>query len=141
MGTGITQAVPKSTGAILKTIVNKNSRSQFLCHHTLDELTSLCPKTLIPDFYKLGIDYVPSGLLVELKSLKLYADQFRQREIFHEELLNEFFRDFTAVVRPSWLRMSLEVNVRGGIRTLVTRESVTKAGTLLGVSPEGLRRP
>ncbi len=87
------------------------------------ELTSLCPETRIPDFYTLLIEYVPNAQLVELKSLKLYLDTYRQRELYHEELLNEVFRDFVNAIRPKWVRLSLEVNVRGGIKTVVTREA------------------
>lgn len=107
----------------LKIIVNKNPSSRFICKHTVEELTSLCPKTRIPDFYRLLVEYIPGTRLVELKSLKLYLDTFRQREVYHEELLNEVFGDFAAVVKPKWLRLSLEVNIRGGIRTVITRES------------------
>lgn len=110
----------------LKTIANKNPAAPFICEHTVEELTALCPKTRIPDFYRLVIEYFPKSSLVELKSLKLYCDRFRQREIFHEELLNEVFRDFEVTVRPRWLLLTLEVNVRGGIRTVVTRASGTK---------------
>ena len=110
---------------VLRTIANKNSKSEFLCRHAVEELTALCPQTCIPDYYRLVVEYFPGASLVELKSLKLYCDTFRQREIYHEELLNEFFREFETVVRPRWLLLTLEVNIRGGIRTIVTRESGT----------------
>lgn len=107
----------------LRVIVNKNAGTRFLCTHTALELTALCPETKNPDFYKLSVEYVPRRNLVELKSLKLYLDGYRQREIYHEELLNEVFEDFVRVVRPKWTRVRLEVNIRGGIQTVVTRES------------------
>lgn len=128
------QELPRVSGSVrdaLETIVNKNSGSHFICEHTVEELTALCPKTRVPDFYRLLVEYFPTSSLIELKSLKLYCDKFRQREIFHEELLNEVFRDFEEVVKPRWLRLTLEVNVRGGIRTVVTRES----------GPKGLLHP
>ncbi len=122
-------AVAGPTRDALRTITNKNASSRFVCRHTILELTALCPKTRIPDFYRLVIEYVPGAELVELKSLKLYLDTYRERELYHEELLNEVFQDFERVVKPRWVRFSLEVNVRGGIQTLVTRE----AGKMEGV--------
>ena len=128
----------KTTRDALHTIINKNSKSRFLCRHTILELTSLCPETRIPDFYKLLIEYVPGARLVELKSLKLYVDSFREREIYHEELLNEVFRDFVFVVKPRWVRLSLEVNVRGGIQTVITRESSRAERVMPGTSSGGV---
>ncbi len=121
----------------LKTIINRNPRSRFLCTHGTRELTALCPITRIPDFYQLVVEYLPGGRLVELKSLKLYLDGYRQREIYHEELLNEIFRDFRSRVRPRWLQLTLAVKIRGGIRTVMTLQSGQRPHNLARIAPLG----
>lgn len=128
--------VVQRAGVALRLIANKNLGSHFLCTHTILELTSLCPETRIPDFYKLSVEYLPGKNLIELKSLKQYLDGYRQRELYHEELLNEVFRDFVQVVRPKWARLRLEVNIRGGTQTVVTRETGKATTTRTWRSPE-----
>jgi 7-cyano-7-deazaguanine reductase len=113
----------------LKTIENVNERKSFTCTHVCPELTSLCPGSRAPDFYTLQIDYEPRDVLIELKSLKLYLQTFRERETYHEELANEVLDEFVRVVRPKWIQLCLRVNVRGGITTTVMREWTRTAST------------
>lgn len=112
----------ESKNISIDVIQNKNLKTKFVCEHTCPEITSLCPYTGMPDFYSLIIRYIPNLKLVELKSLKIYLVNFRNRGIFHEELLNEVFDDFKKTVEPNWLFMELVVNNRGGIFTSVKRE-------------------
>lgn len=107
--------------ATLKTLANKNKGKKYLCEHIFPELTALCPTTKIPDFYTVKIVYEPNAKLIELKSLKLYFNQYRNVEIYHEELANEILNDFISVVKPRWIFLELVVNVRGGIYTIVKR--------------------
>jgi 7-cyano-7-deazaguanine reductase len=65
--------------------------------------------------------YEPDAKLVELKSLKLYLIAYRDLEILHEELANQILDDLVSAVNPRWASIQLEVNVRGGIRTTVSR--------------------
>lgn len=106
---------------MLDTLENKNSNSKFVCRHVFSELTALCPVTRLPDFYTIRLTYEPDLKLVELKSLKLYFNIFRDLEILHEELTNRILDDFIEYVRPRWARLETIVNVRGGIRTTIVR--------------------
>ena len=86
------------------------------------EFTCLCPRTGQPDFAELEIDYVANELCVELKSLKLYLNSFRDRGAFHEAVSNEILDDLVAAIRPRYMRLRARFNVRGGLYTTVTVE-------------------
>ncbi len=87
-----------------------------------NEITSVCPKTGLPDFGVLRIRYIPDAWCVELKSFKLYLAAFRNIGIFHEHLTNRIMDDFVRASAPRWVHMSLVLNPRGGIVTTVERE-------------------
>jgi 7-cyano-7-deazaguanine reductase len=106
---------------ILKTLDNKNNDKDFICEHNTDELTSVCPQTKFPDFYSLRLIYQPDKYLIELKSLKFYLADYRNIEIYHEELLNQIFEDLKIVIQPKWILICMKVNIRGGIRTIIKR--------------------
>ncbi|MDD5347671.1 MAG: preQ(1) synthase [Candidatus Omnitrophica bacterium] len=85
------------------------------------EFTCICPKTGLPDFAAIRIDYSPRGRCIELKSFKLYTIFFRSIGIFHEHLINRMLDDFVRACRPRWARITGVFNPRGGITTTVTR--------------------
>jgi len=72
-----------------------------------------------PDFAEIIINYVPDELLVELKSLKLYLNSYRNKGIFHEEVVNRILSDFTEKVHPKKAEITGNFNVRGGLYTTV----------------------
>ena len=84
------------------------------------EYTSVCPKTGQPDFGTLTFTYVPDKKCVELKSLKLYLQQFRNEGIFYEFATNRILDDFVAVVQPRRVVLMAEFSARGGLTTNVT---------------------
>ncbi|MGE5307507.1 MAG: preQ(1) synthase [Deltaproteobacteria bacterium] len=86
------------------------------------EFTCICPKTGLPDFASITIEYGPARYCVELKSFKLYTIWFRNVGIFHEHFVNRILDDFVKACRPKWARISATVNPRGGITTTVSRE-------------------
>jgi 7-cyano-7-deazaguanine reductase len=106
----------------IETIRNKNSKKRFVSQHVFSELTSLCPKTRLPDFYTVRLTYEPDQLLPELKSLKLYFLTFRNVEIFHEEIANEILGDLVKSINPRWAQIVLRVNNRGGVLTTIARK-------------------
>jgi 7-cyano-7-deazaguanine reductase len=106
---------------LLKSIENINKGKRYVCEHIFPELTALCPTTALPDFYTLRLLYEPSETLIELKSFKLYLLQYRDANIYHEELANEILDDLVTVFSPNWIFLELKVNVRGGISTTVKR--------------------
>ena len=83
------------------------------------EFTSVCPKTGQPDFGTIHIVYVPDEKCVELKSLKLWLQTFRDRGIFYEAATNEILDTLVATLRPSWMSVVGEFSARGGITTTV----------------------
>jgi len=91
---------------------------------TLDipEFTCICPKTGLPDFATIKIEYSPGKYCVELKSLKMYTIFYRNLGIFHEHLTNRILDDFIKACNPRWVRIISEFNPRGGIKTTVMRE-------------------
>ncbi len=101
-------------------------------HFTIPEFTCLAPDSGFPDFATIDIRYVPDRKLVELKSLKLYINKFRDREIFHEGAVNRILDDLVALLQPRWMEVIGDFNVRGNIKTVVTARHVAK-----GYSPNG----
>lgn len=86
------------------------------------EFTCICPKTGLPDFADIRIDYSPREYCVELKSLKMYTMFYRNLGVFHEHLTNKILDDFVKASNPRWVKIAVEFNPRGGIQTTVTRE-------------------
>ncbi len=86
------------------------------------EFTCVCPKTGLPDFATIKIQYKPDKWCVELKSLKMYMLYFRDIGIFHEHAVNKILEDFVRACKPRWVHIEGEFNVRGGIKTTVTAE-------------------
>ena len=106
----------------LEVISNNFPEADYPVKFETSEVTALCPFTSHPDFYTLIITYKSEKLLVELKSLKLYIEKFRNLRTTHETLLNIIFEDFKTLLSPKFLRVELQVNVRGGIKTTLYRE-------------------
>jgi 7-cyano-7-deazaguanine reductase len=86
------------------------------------EFTCICPKTGLPDFAQIKIEYSPAKYCIELKSFKMYTVFFRDIGIFHEHLINKLMDDFVKVSKPRWVKITGVFNPRGGITTTVTRE-------------------
>jgi 7-cyano-7-deazaguanine reductase len=84
------------------------------------EFTSVCPKTGQPDFGTITFTYTPAELCVELKSLKLYLQRYRNQGIFYEAVTNRLLEDFVAAAKPIRCRVVSEWTPRGGITTRVT---------------------
>ena len=89
---------------------------------TIPEFTCICPKTGLPDFAILRLSYVPDKYCLELKSFKEYTLAFRNKGIFHENVVNKMVEDIVASIRPRRLRLEGIFNARGGIHTSVVRE-------------------
>ncbi len=83
------------------------------------EFTSVCPKTGLPDFGTIRITYVPDARCLELKSLKYYLIEFRNRGIFYEQATNAILDDLVAVLEPRRITVVGDFSVRGGIKTSV----------------------
>jgi 7-cyano-7-deazaguanine reductase len=98
---------------------------------TSSEFTAICPFSDFPDFATLRIRYAPNRRCVELKSLKLYINSFREVKIFHEHVVNKILEDFVAACDPLEFHIEGDFNVRGNIKTVV-RASYHKEGSKKG---------
>lgn len=92
------------------------------------EYTSICPKTGLPDYGTITIEYQPSKLCLELKALKMYLLAYRSLGIFYENAVNRMQRDIVAAVKPVWCRVSGEFTPRGGLTTSVVARWPTAGG-------------
>lgn len=105
--------------ADLETFPNSHPGRNYTITHSCPEFTAVCPKTGQPDFGTLRISYVPQGLCVELKSLKLYLQAYRNRGIYYERVVNAILDDLVQALKPRSLTVEGDFNVRGGISSLV----------------------
>lgn len=110
----------------LETFENQFPERDYEIETTCPEFTSMCPKTGQPDFGVLTIIYVPDKLCVELKSLKLYLQQFRTAGIFYEHVTNRILDDLVAVCQPRSMTLLAAFTPRGGISTKVTAKYEAK---------------
>ncbi len=83
------------------------------------EFTCLCPRSGYPDFATIRINYIPDKKIIELKSLKLYLNSFRDVYISHEEVTNKIFADIENVLKPRFLEVIGDFNPRGNVKTII----------------------
>ncbi len=105
---------------LLETFENQYPGRDYTIEIVAPEFTSVCPKTGQPDFGALTIRYVPDRVCLELKSLKLYLQKFRNEGIFYEHATNRILDDLIAAIEPRQMIIEAAFTPRGGIRTTVT---------------------
>ncbi|MFG0328867.1 MAG: preQ(1) synthase [Phycisphaerales bacterium] len=100
------------------------SDTPFVIEHVSEEFTSVCPKTGHPDFGHITLRYAPApqGVCVELKSLKLYYQSFRNEGIYYEAVTNRIRDDLVEAMAPAWLQVVTDWKGRGGIRSRIRAE-------------------
>ncbi len=104
----------------LETFANQFPGREYTIEIVCPEFTSLCPKTGQPDFGTITFTYTPADRCVELKSLKLYLQRFRNEGVFYEHIVNRLLDDFVSACRPRRCRVAGAFTPRGGITTTVT---------------------
>jgi 7-cyano-7-deazaguanine reductase len=85
----------------------------------ITEFTAICPFSDFPDFAVIRLEYVPNERCIELKSLKLYINSFRQVKIFHEHVTNLIMEDFVRACDPLQVEIESDFHVRGNIKTVI----------------------
>ena len=131
---GTTNAIATSPEeANLETVPNPNPGIPYMVRFTCPEFTSLCPVTGQPDFAHIVIDYIPSKVLVESKSLKLYLGSFRNHGTFHEACTTDIALRLIRELSPVWLSIGGYWYPRGGIPIDIFYQT--------GVAPEGVWIP
>lgn len=119
---------------LLESFANPYPERDYVIQMTCAEFTSLCPVGGVesdarelelltggaPDFGTIRIEYVPAASCVELKSLKLYLWSYRNDGVFYERAVNMILDDVSGLVRPRWMQVVGDFNVRGGIKSVIT---------------------
>jgi 7-cyano-7-deazaguanine reductase len=106
----------------LRTIENKYKDTDYMVELKSNEFTSVCPKTGLPDFAEVIIQYKPDRYLVEEKSLKLYLNAYRNLPIFQEHATNKLLEDFVKKIKPRWAGITTLWHPRGGISAKIEVE-------------------
>lgn len=101
---------------------NRYRDKEYTISIRTDEFSCICPKTGLPDFADISIEYVPDKYCIELKSFKMYLFFFRNIGIFHEHFTNKVLDDIVSACRPRCVKITTVFKSRGGISTTVTRE-------------------
>jgi 7-cyano-7-deazaguanine reductase len=107
---------------LLETFENEFPNRDYTIIHTAPEFTSLCPKTGQPDFATIEINYIPDKLCIELKSLKLYLNSYRNEGVYFESVTNKILEELVKVCSPRYMLVTAEFNVRGGIASVIEAE-------------------
>jgi 7-cyano-7-deazaguanine reductase len=105
--------------AVLEIWDNPAPGRDYEINITFQEFTCLCPRSGYPDFATIKISYVPDKKIVELKSLKLYLNSFRDICISHEESANKIFSEIQKKLKPRFLEITGDFNPRGNVKTVV----------------------
>ena|SRR3989338_5243488 len=113
--------------ARLETFENRNLHRRYEISFTCPEFTCLCPRSGFPDFATIHIKYVPHLRCVELKSLKLYINKFRNQKVFHEDVVNIIMDDLVEALTPHEIEVVGDFTVRGNIKTVITARHVSSA--------------
>ena len=114
--------------ALLECFTNPAPGRGYVIEHVAEEFTSVCPKTGHPDFGTVTVRFVPAELCVELKSLKLYLQSYRNDGIFYEAVTNAIAADLDRAMQPKWMQVQTEWAGRGGIRSMISVEVGTPPG-------------
>jgi 7-cyano-7-deazaguanine reductase len=117
---GRSQAAANDARPSIETFPNPRPGRDYEIAIHCPEFTSVCPKTGLPDFGEIRISYVPDGRCIELKALKYYMLDFRNRGIFYEAVTNQILDDLVAVCGPRRMTVVGDFSARGGITTTVT---------------------
>ena len=114
------------SSSTLETFPNPRPGRDYEIQIQCPEFTSVCPMTGLPDFGEIRITYVPDAHCVELKSLKYYLVEFRNKGIFYEQITNQILNNLVALLQPRRMTVIGDFSVRGGIKTIVKAEHSAK---------------
>ena len=103
----------------LERFENRTQVRRYSIEFSCPEFTCVCPRPGFPDFATVHIRYVPDKWCVELKSLKLYINGFRDKKVFHEDVTNWIIDDLIKLLDPWEIEVTGDFNVRGNIKTVI----------------------
>jgi 7-cyano-7-deazaguanine reductase len=108
------------TDVALETFPNPAPNRDYEIAIRCQEFTSVCPKTGLPDFGEIRVTYTPDDRCIELRALKYYLIEFRNKGIFYEQVTNQILDDLVGACQPRRMTVVGDFSVRGGISTEVT---------------------
>lgn len=108
----------------LERFQNRTLVRRYSVEMTCPEFTCICPRSGFPDFATIKIKYIPDLWCVELKSLKLYINSFRNKKIFHEDVTNVIIQDLIDLLDPWEIEVVGDFSVRGNIHTVVSARHI-----------------
>jgi 7-cyano-7-deazaguanine reductase len=103
----------------LERFENRTQVRKYSIEFSCPEFTCVCPRSGFPDFATIHIRYIPDKWCVELKSLKLYINSFREKKVFHEDVTNCIIDDLIQLLDPWEIEVTGDFNVRGNIKTVI----------------------
>ncbi len=106
--------------AHLEAFDNRAPDRDYTIQFTIPEFTCVCPRSGFPDFAAIYVRYIPGPRCVELKSLKLYINQYRDQPVYHEDVVNRILGDLVELLDPRYCGVVGDFNVRGNIKTVVS---------------------
>lgn len=112
----------------IETWVNQYKGREYTIEIDCPEFTSVCPKTGLPDFGTLRLRYQPAGRCIELKSFKLYLQQYRNLGIFQENIVNRVLEDVVKAASPAEATVEGNFAARGGLTTCVEASYSQESG-------------
>ena len=98
---------------------NPNINRDYEISINFPEFTCKCPFSGYPDFANLRIIYQPHNKVIELKAIKLYLNNFREKKISHEEVANKIIDDLVKASEPKWIQLEADFNPRGNVHTII----------------------
>ena len=122
--------------AVIEVWDNPATGRPYEVNITFPEFTCLCPRSGYPDFATIIVNYVPDKKIVELKSLKLYLNSFRDTAVSHEKAANVIFQELSEKLRPARLEVIGDFSPRGNVKTVVRVSSEMHASSEINASSE-----
>jgi len=119
---GLQKEIRKLKTPVIEVWENRYQDKDYTINISIPEFTCICPNTGLPDFAVIYLNYRPKKWCLELKSLKLYINFYRNIGIFHEHAVNRILEDIVKSCRPKQCEVIGEFNIRGGIKTTVRAE-------------------
>ncbi|ASM34275.1 7-cyano-7-deazaguanine reductase [Campylobacter sputorum subsp. bubulus] len=97
--------------------------NDYVIRITLPEFVCLCPRSGYPDFAKIFLIYVPDKKVIELKAIKLYINSFMNKNMSHEDSINEIYHTLDKLLEPKYIRVVGDFNPRGNVHTVIELDS------------------
>lgn len=109
----------QTTAPAIEVFPNPAPGRRYVITHVNPEFTSMCPKTGLPDFGTVTVRYIPDKTCIELKALKYYYLEFRNKGIFYEAVTNKILDELVAICKPLEMEIITEWETRGGIHSII----------------------